>query len=60
MDINSDRWEFTLCGVQGCCATIGFTTEKVSFTDDNGGEVIFTKAEWSELVDGVKAGVFPT
>ncbi len=42
--------KITLCGVQGCCPTVDFTDpEKVVLTDDHGGRVQLTKAEWQDL-----------
>ena len=40
----------TLCGVQGCCPTIDFTdSQNVILSDDFGGKVRLTRAEWEEL-----------
>lgn len=39
-----------LCGVQGCCPEVDFTDpQKVVFTDDFGGKVQFTPAQWEDL-----------
>lgn len=40
----------TLCGVQGCCPTVDFTSpDEVVLRDDHGGTVKLTRAEWAEL-----------
>ncbi len=47
---------YTLCGVQGCCPTVSVHTneDKVVITDDNGGSVTLTKAEWRDAMTKVK------
>ena len=37
-----------LCGVQGCCPTVDIYGDKVVITDDEGGKVTLTKAQWRD------------
>lgn len=45
----------TLCGVQGCCPTVKINHElgNVVISDDFGGSVTLTKAEWLEAIQKV-------
>lgn len=38
-----------LCGVQGCCPVVEFTSEGVVITDDTGGKVVLTRKQAREL-----------
>lgn len=46
----------TLCGVQGCCptATIDNETRTLEITDDAGGKVTLTEAEWRDALAKVQ------
>lgn len=44
-----------LCGVQGCCPTVEFTSEGVVITDDGGGSVSLLREQWRELVELIKS-----
>ena len=48
--------EFTLCGVQGCCPTVKVGAQGAVLTDDNGGKVVLTADEWSELKNLITQG----
>lgn len=47
---------FTLCGVQGCCPTVEVkdNEDEVIITDDNGGRVQLTRAEWKDAAAEVQ------
>ena len=53
-DALKPREVHTLCGVQGCCPTVSvFDDNSVEITDDFGGKVKLSSAEFQEL-QGIK------
>lgn len=46
---DADPTIVTMCGVQGCCPQAVIKTSEVTITDDHGGKITLTRAEFAEL-----------